>query len=81
MERRHKGRWGVTGIKTYSRTLWLWSGCKNGLARTAGVALSEAGGDGKVIAGRGRDGLKRPGDDTGVLFAVRCGTCEGGIML
>ena len=66
---------------TYSRTLWLWSGCRYGLTSAAGVVVSDADWVGKVMAGRGRDGLKRPGDDTGVLLAVRWGTCEGGRML
>ena len=57
--------------ETYSRTLWPCSGCKYGLFRLPGVAVSEPGWDGNSTLGRGRLGLKSPGDDTGVLLAVR----------
>jgi hypothetical protein len=43
-----------------------------------GVAVSEPGCDDESMLGRGRTGLKSPGEDTGVLLAVRDGICEGG---
>ena len=39
------------------------------------MVVSDAGWDGKVIAARGWDGLKIPGEETGVLLAVLCGGC------
>ncbi len=42
------------------------------------MAVSEPGWEEKDKLGRGRVGLKSPGDDTGVLLAVRCGICDGG---
>jgi len=53
------------------------NGCKKGLF-TPCVAVSEPGCDGNDMFGRGRLGLKRPGEDSGVLLAVRCGICDGG---
>jgi hypothetical protein len=66
---------------TYSRTLWLCRGCRYGLIRAAGVVLSETEWGGNGMVGRGCDGLKRPGEETGVLLAVRWGNGEGGRML
>jgi hypothetical protein len=48
-----------------------------------GVFVSEPEWIGRVKPGRGLDGLNKPGDDIGVLFAVRGGNEleEGGIMV
>ena len=63
--------------ETHSRTLRSCSGCKKGMFEPPGVAVSEPGCDGKDMLGRGWLGVKRPGEDTGVLLAVRCGICDG----
>lgn len=62
---------------THSRTLWVCRGCRKGLCWTAGVVFSEAGCDeGRDMVARGLAGLNRPGEETGVLLAVRAGGCR-----
>jgi hypothetical protein len=61
---------------THSRTLWLCRGCRYGLfvlGAPVGVVPSDT--EGKVMAGRALVvvGLKSPGDEIGVLLAVRRG--------
>ncbi len=58
---------------TYSRTLCICRGCKYGLFAALGVVPSEKGCWGRVMLARGLEGLKSPGEDMGVLLAVRCG--------
>ncbi len=41
------------------------------------MAPSDAGWEGNDMIGLETDGLKVSGDETGVLLAVRGGTCEG----
>ncbi len=66
-----------TGVDTYSRTLWAWSGGKKGLlVDGGGAAASEGVWEAKGMLGRELEGLKRPGDETGVLLADLCGVCE-----
>lgn len=56
---------------TYSLTLCVCRGCRNGLCCAAGVAFSEADcEDGSDMVVRGFEGLKSPGDEIGVLLAV-----------
>jgi hypothetical protein len=43
---------------------------------TGGVVPSEPGWEAKAMLVRESDGLKRPGDDTGVLLAVLWGVLE-----
>lgn len=61
---------------TYSLT-WCCSGWRNGLGdSTSGVVASEADRCWKGVFERELDRLKRPGEDVGVLEAVRDG-CMG----
>jgi len=57
-------------VSTYSRTVWVCNGCRYGLLMAAGVVPSDAGWGGSDIFARGLVGLKRPGDEAGVLLAV-----------
>jgi hypothetical protein len=55
---------------TYSRTLWCCRGCSKGLpAPGPGVEPSET--DGANMLGRVLGGLKGPGEEAGVVLAVR----------
>ena len=63
---------------TYSLT-WCCSGWRNGLdPSTSGVVASEAERCWEGVFEREFDGLKRPGEDVGVLQAVRDGCIEAG---
>lgn len=63
---------------TYSLT-WCCSGWRNGLdVSTSGVVASEAERCWDGVFEREFNGLKRPGEDDGVLQAVRDGCIEAG---
>lgn len=63
---------------TYSLT-WCCSGCRNGLdVSPSGVVDSEAEERYWGVLDRVFEGLKSPGEDMGVLGAVRDGCIEGG---
>ena len=60
---------------TYSLTLWFCSGCSSGLFEAgAGVEPSD---EGKAMFRRCVEGLKGPGEEAGVVFAVRRGSWVG----
>lgn len=62
----------ITKGPTYSLTLWPCRGCSNGLFMTGeGDAPSEF--EGTYMFRRGFEGLNGPGDDAGVVLAVRKG--------
>ena len=63
------------GMLTYSLTLWFCRGCNSGLfIAKAGVVPSE---EGKDMLRRVLEGLKGPGEEAGVVFAVRRGSWAG----